>query len=325
LSTRALVEATNRCKRFILAPNVLAGGVTAMLVVLSAIVALLLFPQRVAVDYAADIEEPVQIISLRPPDLNTPPEGTGVGAGSNGRVGLASGKGEGSKPEPQRARGGGGSGEHNPLPTQQGVVPQPSAIAAPINPPLPNVALAVSGIDIDPALWRSSPSSTYGDPRSKSTAASKGPGDGGAFGTGNRLGIGEGNGNGIGPGNDGNIGGGDKDHGGDRPGGANGNHPVDANYIYPPKDVTQRAKVISKPEPGYTEEARKADITGTVVLRVVFSMSGEVTGIHTIKPLPGGLTEKAIAAARQIRFVPAMRNGQPVSCYMQLEYNFNLY
>jgi hypothetical protein len=60
-SARALVEGTNRCKRFILTPNVLAGGVTAILVVLSAIVALLLWPQRVAVDYAANIEEPCRL------------------------------------------------------------------------------------------------------------------------------------------------------------------------------------------------------------------------------------------------------------------------
>jgi hypothetical protein len=39
----------------------------------------------------------------------------------------------------------------------------------------------------------------------------------------------------------------------------------------------------------------------------------------------GGLTEKAVAAARLILFAPATRNGQPVSMYMQLEYNFNLY
>ena len=61
------------------------------------------------------------------------------------------------------------------------------------------------------------------------------------------------------------------------------------------------------------------------MLRVVFSASGEVTSIRAVKSLPGGLTEKAIAAARQIRFVPAMKDGQPVPCYMQLEYNFNLY
>jgi len=60
-------------------------------------------------------------------------------------------------------------------------------------------------------------------------------------------------------------------------------------------------------------------------LRVVFSRTGQVTNIRPMQSLLGGLTEKAIAAARQIRFVPATRNGQAVSMYMQLEYNFNLY
>ena len=37
------------------------------------------------------------------------------------------------------------------------------------------------------------------------------------------------------------------------------------------QDVTTKARVLSKPEPQYTEEARKNQITGTVVLRAVFS------------------------------------------------------
>ena len=66
-------------------------------------------------------------------------------------------------------------------------------------------------------------------------------------------------------------------------------------------------------------------VSGTVVLRAVFSSSGEVVQIRALRTLPFGLTERAIAAARQIRFVPAVKGGQPVSVAMQLEYNFNLY
>jgi hypothetical protein len=61
------------------------------------------------------------------------------------------------------------------------------------------------------------------------------------------------------------------------------------------------------------------------VLRVVFTSAGEVSQIRAVNTLPFGLTERAIAAARQIRFLPAMKGGHPVSVYMQLEYNFNLY
>jgi len=83
--------------------------------------------------------------------------------------------------------------------------------------------------------------------------------------------------------------------------------------------------LLLKPEPQYTEEARRNQVTGTVMLRVVFASSGDVVQIRAVRSLPFGLTERAIAAARQIRFVPAMRGGHPVSVQMQLEYNFNLY
>jgi hypothetical protein len=44
-----------------------------------------------------------------------------------------------------------------------------------------------------------------------------------------------------------------------------------------------------------------------------------------LQALPGGLTEAAVRAARAISFVPATKDGKPVSMWMQLEYNFNLY
>ena len=69
----------------------------------------------------------------------------------------------------------------------------------------------------------------------------------------------------------------------------------------------------------------KNQITGTVMLRVVFSSNGDVVQIRAVRTLPFGLTERAIAAARQIKFVPAVKSGRPVSVFMQLEYNFNLY
>jgi len=91
------------------------------------------------------------------------------------------------------------------------------------------------------------------------------------------------------------------------------------------KEVTQKARVTSKPEPMYSEEARKAGVTGTVVLRGVFSAEGEVKHVMISRALGYGLTTQAIRAARKIRFTPAMKDGIPVSMHIQLEYNFNLY
>jgi TonB family protein len=62
-----------------------------------------------------------------------------------------------------------------------------------------------------------------------------------------------------------------------------------------------------------------------VVIHCVFSASGEVTRIHVITALPDGLTERAVEAAKKIRFVPATKDGHPVSMWMELQYNFNLH
>jgi TonB family protein len=53
--------------------------------------------------------------------------------------------------------------------------------------------------------------------------------------------------------------------------------------------------------------------------------NGEVTNIQVVSGLPDGLNERAMAAAKQIKFIPAMKDGPAVSMYMRLEYNFNLY
>lgn len=95
--------------------------------------------------------------------------------------------------------------------------------------------------------------------------------------------------------------------------------------IFPGKEVNLKPVVITKPEPIYTEDARKNQLTGTVVMRCVFTSSGMVTNIRVVAGLPYGLSEKALLAARQIRYVPAIKDGHFASMYMQLEYNFNLY
>jgi len=91
------------------------------------------------------------------------------------------------------------------------------------------------------------------------------------------------------------------------------------------REVSTKAKLLSKPEPIYTNEARQSLITGTVVLRVVFASDGLVKHLLVVHGLLGGLTEQALRAAKRIKFVPATVDGKAVSMWMQLEYNFNLY
>jgi TonB family protein len=326
---RVAAESGLRLRRALTGPKALATSSAAMLVVITVALILLLsdrVPQENNPQH--DGEELAEITILNLPDSAANSTGHGVGATSQGRVGFARGRGEGSAPEARRSTGGGSGGLRNPLPAHHGRVPPPSPIPAPIPkfPPARKLTLPVAGIDIDPALWQNLAMPVYGDPRSKSSAPSNGPGDDGGMGTEHGQGIGEGSGPGVGPGQEGGIGGNRKGPpGGGGPGGSQGNIPEDPDHVYPTPQVTERPRVLAKPEPQDTEDARRNQITGSVVLRVIFSRTGEVTNIRAIQTLPFGLTERAILAARSIRFRPATKDGRPVNVYMQLEYNFNLY
>jgi TonB family protein len=257
-----------------------------------------------------------------PNEQPTPDEGT---------AGLNKGKGGGSKPKQEKPGGGGGGGREEQKPASFGKTPQasltvPQVVAPDPHPPaIKNPVLPVAATVVaDPMLVPPDARVlAYGDPKSKSTDPSSGPGTGNGIGTGRGGGIGPGEGGGIGPGRGGNIGGGDYHEGGGGPGGGGGG--TDYNKIFSGKDVNSKARVLSKPEPQYTEDARKNQVTGTVVLRAVFTSGGQVTNIRAVSGLPYGLTDRAIAAARNIKFVPATKDGRPVSMYIQLEYNFNLY
>ena len=89
--------------------------------------------------------------------------------------------------------------------------------------------------------------------------------------------------------------------------------------------VTQIMKILSKPRPGYTDAARQNNIQGTVILRVTFLASGQIGSISSVKGLPNGLTEQAIAAARRISFEPAKKDGLGQTVIKQVEYTFSIY
>jgi TonB family protein len=100
---------------------------------------------------------------------------------------------------------------------------------------------------------------------------------------------------------------------------------VDTNRVYSNREVSEPARIVSKPKPVYTEDARKNQVQGTVVLRVVLKFDGTIGNVSVVTGLPDGLTERAIAAARNIKFTPAQKDGVPVSVSAQVEYFFSLY
>ena len=67
---------------------------------------------------------------------------------------------------------------------------------------------------------------------------------------------------------------------------------------------------IQKTDPEYTEEARVAELEGTVVLRGRIGEDGFAHDLAVIQPLGLGLDEKAIEAVRQWHFQPTVTTGQ---------------
>src|SRR5262245_14353675 len=95
----------------------------------------------------------------------------------------------------------------------------------------------------------------------------------------------------------------------------------------PDSDISKRLRpeILYREKATYTDAARNAGIHGSVILMVVFADDGILKHVVAIQGLSHGLTEQAIAAARKIRFTPAMRDGKPVSMIGSLEFTFNLY
>lgn len=95
-----------------------------------------------------------------------------------------------------------------------------------------------------------------------------------------------------------------------------------AAEIAPAKMVP--AEITSKPNPVYTEEARKLHIEGEVLLEVVLEASGQLRVVRVVRGLGHGLDESAARAAEQIRFKPALRDGQPADSKAVLHIIFQL-
>src|SRR5665213_406406 len=82
--------------------------------------------------------------------------------------------------------------------------------------------------------------------------------------------------------------------------------------------------LISRVDPEYSEEARKAKYSGTVVLSVVVDTAGRALDIRVSRSLGMGLDEKAVEAVRRWKFRAGLKDGQPVNVRARIEVNFRL-
>jgi TonB family protein len=87
---------------------------------------------------------------------------------------------------------------------------------------------------------------------------------------------------------------------------------------------TKPVEILSVPKPVYTKEGIAKRIEGDVRLEVVFTASGEVKVLRVLQGLGSGLDEAAENAAREIRFHPALQDGQPVDSEVAIRITFEL-
>src|SRR5258706_5676074 len=213
------------------------------------------------------------------------------------------------KPTPQKKdnmAGGGGGGDRSPTPVTKGKLPK-LADKQFVPPMIPKIEKPLIAMDPTLIVQPDAPvpnvnMSQIGDPLSKVLGASNGTGSGGGMGSGNGGGIGPGRGPGYGPGSGGNFGGGAyKDGGG-----------------------VSAPVPIYKPEPEYSEEARKAKFQGTVKLFIAVDEKGDPRDLKGMQPLGLGLDQKGIETVQKWKFRPGMKDGKPVPVQATIEVNFRL-
>ena len=198
-----------------------------------------------------------------------------------------------------KAPAAGGGGAREKLPVSKGRLPKPSP--RPFTPPM-ILAKAQQPILLMPPALDAAPDSSvvnlphWGDPLSSSLLPSNGPGDGGGMGSGHNLGVGPGTG---------------PRHGLGESGRSSSSGVSDPELLY-------------KVEPEFSEEARRAKYSGTVLLLVDVDTAGRAVNVRIAKGLGLGLDEKAVEAVSRWRFRPGRKNGKAVVVPASIEVNFHL-
>ena len=82
---------------------------------------------------------------------------------------------------------------------------------------------------------------------------------------------------------------------------------------------------VYSPDPPYSDEARKARFSGSVMLQIIVDTTSNVRSATLVEPLGLGLDEKAVETIRTWRFKPARRNRVPVNVRMRVQVSFSLF
>jgi len=90
-----------------------------------------------------------------------------------------------------------------------------------------------------------------------------------------------------------------------------------------PRDLV-RPVPINAPQPRYSEPARKHNVEGNILLRVLVGEDGLVKQAIVTKGLPDGLNDEAYVAASALKFKPALLFGKPIQFWQIVMIEFRL-
>ena len=83
-------------------------------------------------------------------------------------------------------------------------------------------------------------------------------------------------------------------------------------------------RLLREVKAAYTDEARRANVSGDVELEITIRRDGTVSDVTVLRGLAGGLSDRAVAAVRQWRFAPARLKGVPVDVIVEVSVEFSL-
>jgi protein TonB len=200
--------------------------------------------------------------------------------------------------------GGGGGGNNQPEPPKKAELPGVEKITVPaVKPPEPTPEPVTEPPLLEPQMnipaqtMAAAVEASPGVIESNNTSST-------STGSGTGTGAGSGSGSSLGEGSGGGTGGG----------------------VYRIGSGVESPRLLRSVRPSYTSEAMRAKVQGVVRLEGVVNADGSVGDVRVIRSLDGvfGLDEEAIKAAKQFRFAPGTRFGQPVAVLVTFEIEFTL-
>jgi periplasmic protein TonB len=96
---------------------------------------------------------------------------------------------------------------------------------------------------------------------------------------------------------------------------------VDDDIEYPFHAVSEKPEVLHKVNPDFPEIAKRAEVSGMVVVKVLIGTQGNVEKVEVVKSNPM-LDEAAVAAAWQFKFKPGKQRDRAVKVWMNIPFTF---